>query len=159
MSEPGHANVTFDSPFHCGSGHVGCREALYSGSAMERRIGEHLRGNDANPLPSRDLWDAFHLAVGRENEWALALLDDWAEGVGRAWANVLNLIRPLEAIVYMGTTAEALVPIPRVQLRLRETMRRICIYPDHRRPDFPILAAEEEHRAIYGTVIVYEKVS
>jgi glucokinase len=158
-SEPGHANVTFDSPYHCGSGHVGCREALYSGSAMERRIGEHLRGNDAIPLPSRDLWDSFHLAVNRENEWALALLDDWAEGVGRAWANVLNLIRPLQAIVYMGTTAEAMLPNPRVELLLRETMRRICMYPDHRRPDFPILAAEEVHRAIYGAVIVYEKVS
>jgi fructokinase len=157
--EPGHANVTFDSPYRCGSGHVGCREALYSGSGMEQRIGEQLRASDVNPPSARELWDAFHLAVGRENEWALALLDDWAEGVGRAWANVLNLIRPLQAIVYMGTTAEALLPNPRVQQRLRETIQRICMYPEHRRPDFPILAAEEEHRAIYGAVIVYDKVS
>ena len=56
----------------------------------------------------------------------------------------------LQAIVYMGTTAESLLWIPRVQDRLRETMYRICIYPEHRRPDFPILPAEVEHRAIYG---------
>src|SRR4029079_12078143 len=126
-SEPGHANVTFDSTFHCGSGHVGCREALYSGSGMERRIGEQLPSREANRTPSSELWDAFQLAVERETGWALALLDDWAEGVGRAWANILNSIRPLQAIVYMGTTAEALLPIPRVQQRLRQTMQWICM--------------------------------
>src|SRR4029079_4894764 len=98
-SEPGHANVTFDSQYHCGSGHVGCREALYSGSGMEQRIGKHLRGRDVSPRSTRQLWDAFHFAVDQEHEWALALLDDWVEGVGRAWGNVLNLIRPLQAIV------------------------------------------------------------
>jgi predicted NBD/HSP70 family sugar kinase len=158
-SEPGHANVTFDSTYQCGSGHFGCREALYSGSGMEHKIGEHLRAGDSNPLTSPELWNGFHLAVGQESAWALALLDDWAEGVGRAWANLLNHIRPLQAIVYMGTTAEALLPHPRVQQRLRETMKRICMYPEHRRPDFPILAAEEEHRAIYGAVIVFDKLS
>jgi predicted NBD/HSP70 family sugar kinase len=158
-SEPGHANVTFDSPYRCGSGHVGCREALYSGSAMERRIGEHLHGSQINAIPSGELWDAFHLSVRQEKAWAIALLDDWAEGVGRAWANLLNHIRPLQAIVYMGTTAEALLSNARVQQRLRETMKGICMYPEHRRPDFPILSAEEEHRAIYGAVIVFDKVS
>jgi predicted NBD/HSP70 family sugar kinase len=158
-SEPGHANVTFDSPYRCGSGHVGCREALYSGSAMERRIGDHLRASQVSAASSGELWDAFHLAVRQEQAWALALLDDWAEGVGRAWANLLNHIRPLQAIVYMGTTAEALLPKPRVQQGLREIMQRICMYPEHRGSDFPILAAEEEHRAIYGAVIVYDKVS
>jgi hypothetical protein len=38
-------------------------------------------------------------------------------------------------------------------------MYRICIYPEHRRPDFPILPAENEQRAIYGAVIVFDKVS
>jgi predicted NBD/HSP70 family sugar kinase len=158
-SEPGHTNVTFDSLYRCGSGHVGCREALYSGSGMEQRIAEHLLGGEVTRPSSSQLWDAFHRAVHCETGWALALLHDWAEGVGRAWANVLNLIRPLQAIVYMGTTAEALLPSPRIQQRLRETMQRICMYPEHRRPDFPILAAEVEHRAIYGAVIVYDKVS
>jgi predicted NBD/HSP70 family sugar kinase len=158
-SEPGHANVTFDSPYSCGSGHVGCREALYSGSAMEQRISEHLRSSHVNATSSDELWDAFHLAVRQEKAWAMALLDDWAEGVGRAWANLLNHIRPLQAIVYMGTTAEALLSNASVQQRLRETMKGICMYPEHRQPDFPILAAEEEHRAIYGAVIVFDKVS
>lgn len=158
-SEPGHANVTFDSPYRCGSGHVGCREALYSGSALERQIGEHLCAREANSPSSAELWDAFYLAVGQESDWALGLLDAWAEGVGRAWANTLNLIRPLQAIVYMGTTADSLLSIPRVQDRLRETINRICIYPEHRCADFPILSAEVEQRAIYGAVIVFDKVS
>jgi hypothetical protein len=126
---------------------------------MERRICEQLPSGKANRTSSSELWNAFQLAVKRETGWALALLDDWAEGVGRAWANILNSIRPLQAIVYMGTTAEALLQSSRVQQRLRETMQRICMYPEHRRPDFPILAAEEKHRAIYGAVIVYDNVS
>ncbi len=36
--EPGHVNVRFDPGFRCGCGNFGCNEALYSGSAMERRI-------------------------------------------------------------------------------------------------------------------------
>ena len=158
-SEPGHANVTFDSPYRCGKGHVGCREALYSGSGMERRIAESFPApRHAAPSPS-ELWDAFHSAIDRDQEWAVALLNDWTEGVGRAWANLLNQIRPLQAIVYMGTTAESLLPMPRVRQRLRETIARICMYPEHRRPDFPILPAQEEHRALYGAVIVYDEVA
>lgn len=158
-SEPGHANVTFDSPYRCGSGHVGCREALYSGSGMEQRISEHLRRPQASDSSSSELWSEFHSAIEREDAWALALLDDWAEGVGRAWANVLNRIRPLQAIVYMGKTAQSLFQISRAQERLRDTMRRICMYPEHRGPDFPILSAEEKHRALFGAVIIYDQVS
>jgi predicted NBD/HSP70 family sugar kinase len=157
-SEPGHASVTFDSPYRCGSGHVGCREALYSGSGMERRIEECLGTRQASWSFSAELWDIFHRAVDGESDWAIALLDDWAEGVGRSWANMLNCIRPLQAIVYMGMTAESLLPIPRARQRLRETMLKICMYPEHRRPDFPILPAQEEHRAIYGALLVYDRV-
>jgi glucokinase len=157
-SEPGHASVTFDSPYRCGSGHVGCREALYSGSGMERRIEECLGTRQASQSFSAELWDTFHRAVDDESDWALALLDDWAEGVGRAWANMLNCIRPLQAIVYMGMTAESLLPMPRARQRLHETMLKICMYPEHRRSDFPILPAQEEHRAIYGALIVYDRV-
>jgi hypothetical protein len=87
------------------------------------------------------------------------LLDDWAEGVGRAWANTLNRIRPLEAVVYMGTTAENLLGIDRARHELRETMTRICMFPERQRDDFPIIAAQEPDRAIYGAVIVFNKVS
>jgi predicted NBD/HSP70 family sugar kinase len=152
--EPGHSNVTFDSPYHCGAGHNGCYEALYSGSALERQIAASIPS-----VPDRsqaDLWEAFHQKVEAGALWALQLLDGWAEGVGRAWANVLNRIRPMQAIVYMGTTAENLLAIPRVHLRLRETIKRIAMFPEHQSPEFPILKAREEHRAIYGAVIVYE---
>ena len=109
-------------------------------------------------VPASQCWDAFNRAVEQQKGWALALLDAWAEGVGRAWANLLNEIRPLQAIVYMGMTAESLLPIPRVQERLRETMQRICMYPEHQSPEFPILPAQEQNRALYGAVIVYHKV-
>jgi len=71
---------------------------------------------------------------------------------------MLNCIRPLQAIVYMGMTAESLLPMPRARHRLRETMLKICMYPKHRQPNFPILPAQEEHRAIYGSLIVYESI-
>jgi hypothetical protein len=57
----------------------------------------------------------------------------------------------------MGTTAESLLPIPRVEQRIRATMQRICMYPEHRRPDFPIVRAEEEHRAIHGAAIIWDR--
>jgi predicted NBD/HSP70 family sugar kinase len=69
-SEPGHANVTFNSPYRCGSGHVGCLEALYSGSGMERRIAEHLSRPFIPKTGSTEIWDAFHDAVDREVDWA-----------------------------------------------------------------------------------------
>ncbi len=63
----------------------------------------------------------------------------------------------MQAIVYMGTTAENLLAIPRVHQRLRATIKRIAMFPEHQSPEFPILKAQEEHRAIFGAVIVYEK--
>jgi hypothetical protein len=89
--------------------------------------------------------------------WATALLDYWAEGVGRAWGNVLNRIRPIEAIVYMGTTAEKLLALPNVAQRLRATIQRICIFPEHQVPTFPIVAAQEPNRSLYGALAVYDK--
>jgi predicted NBD/HSP70 family sugar kinase len=153
--EPGHANVTFDSPNRCGAGHIGCYEAIYSGSALERQIAAAMQAAPGHL--QTDVWAAFHQEVATGAPWALQLLDSWAEGVGRAWANVLNRIRPLQAIVYMGTTAENLLAIPRVQQRLRATIKRIAMFPEHQSPEFPILQAQEEHRAIFGAVIVYDR--
>jgi predicted NBD/HSP70 family sugar kinase len=153
--EPGHANVTFDSPYHCGAGHVGCYEAIYSGSALERQIAASVAALSGRS--QADLWETFNKEVEAGSEWASGLLDRWAEGVGRAWANVLNRIRPMEAIVYMGTTAEQLLAIPRAHQRLRATIKRIAMFPQHQSPEFPILKAQEDHRAIFGAVIVYEK--
>jgi predicted NBD/HSP70 family sugar kinase len=153
--EPGHANVTFDSPLRCGAGHIGCYEALYSGSALERQIAA-AAGDNADHTPA-DRWKSFNQHVEAGAPWAIQLLDGWAQGVGRAWANVLNRIRPLQAIVYMGTTAENLLAIPRVHQRVRATIKQIAMYPEHQSPEFPILKAQEEHRAIFGAVIVYEK--
>ena len=153
--EPGHANITFDSPHRCGAGHYGCYESLYSGSALERQIASSVPViRDSSPA---EIWEAFHKEAEAGTPWALQLLDRWAEGVGRAWANVLNRIRPMQAIAYMGTTAETLLAIPRVHQRLRATIKRIAMFPEHQLPDFPILKAQEEHRSIFGAVIVYEK--
>ena len=88
----------------------------------------------------------------------ISFADEWAEGVGRAWANVLNRIRPMQAIVYMGTTAESMLAQQRVQQRLRATLQQICMFPEHKRHDFPILKAREENRGMYGALIVYDKV-
>ncbi len=150
--EPGHTNVSFAVPHRCGCGNYGCNEALYSGSHMEHRIRAHLPG-------TADVWQPFHDAVMAGSPWAVALLDDWAEGVGRAWANVMNRIRPLQAVVYMGTTAESLMAVPRVAQRLRATVQKICMFPEHKSASFPILPAREPNRSIYGAIAVYDKVA
>lgn len=153
--EPGHANVRFDTPYRCGCGNYGCNEALYSGSAMERRI----RAQVATAAFDRDPWEAFDAAVDASTPWATNLLDEWAEGVGRAWANVLNRIRPIQAVVYMGTTAENLIARPRVARKLRETVRYICQFPEHKVESFPIVAAQEPNRSLYGAIAVYDMVA
>lgn len=154
--EPGHVNLDFSLPYMCGCGNMGCVEALYSGSVMERRILHHLRSQDI--LFPSDLgdkvWEYFYKELETEEGWAVSLIEEWAEGVGRAWANVLNRICPIEAIVYMGTTAENL--IPKVLPKIRTTMQRICMFPNHK--DLPIRRAAERNRSFYGVAVVYRKV-
>jgi len=156
VGEPGHVNLGFDLPYVCGCGNRGCVEALYSGSAMERRILHHL--HDQNILFPPDLgekvWDYFYKELESRSDWAVALLEEWAEGVGRAWANVLNRIRPIKMIVYMGTTAEKL--IPKAMDKIRATIRRICMFPEHK--EIEIKKAAEPNRSIYGAVLVYQRV-
>lgn len=156
--EPGHANVRFDLAYPCGCGKFGCNEGFYSGSAMQRRIMQILQTRQADAPPGSDLWQYFFHEAATGTSWASTLLDEWAEGVGRAWSNVLNRIRPMQAIVYMGTTAEHMLAQPRVQQRLRSTLQHICMYPEHKRHDFPILQAREENRGMYGALIVYDRV-
>lgn len=154
--EPGHANVSFDVPERCGAGHVGCRESLYSGSALENKIRKRITRTGESAV---DAWDYFQDEIEIADPWALALVDEWAEGVGRAWANTLNRIRPLEAIVYMGTTAENLLAQPRVAERLRQTIQTIAMFPEHQAPEFPIVPAEYADRALYGAALIHQRLA
>jgi predicted NBD/HSP70 family sugar kinase len=152
--EPGHVNVRFDTPWRCGCGNFGCNEGLYSGSALERRIRALLPelADDAK------VWPALDAAIAAETPWAIGLIDEWAEGVGRAWGNVLNRIRPIQAIVYMGATAENLMARPRVARRVRETVQYISQFLEHKSETFPILKAQEPNRSLYGAIAVYNTV-
>ncbi len=157
--EPGHVNVRFDLAFPCGCGKFGCNEAFFSGSAMKRRILHILEARQGAAPPGADLWEFFFHEAATGTPWASALLDEWAEGVGRAWSNVLNRIRPMQAIVYMGTTAENMLAQSRVQQRLRTTLQQVCMFPEHKRAEFPIVQAREENRGMYGALIVFEHVT
>ena len=154
--EPGHANVTFDTPERCGAGHVGCYESLYSGSALEAKIRKRLQRTGES---RDDAWAYFNAEVESEDPWAISILDEWAEGVGRAWGNTLNRIRPVQAIVYMGTTAENLMSLPRVAAGVRKTIQTIAMFPEHRDAGFPILPAEFPERALYGAAVIFERLS
>jgi len=63
----------------------------------------------------------------------------------------------LEAIVYMGTTAENLLAQPRVAARLRQTIQTIAMFPEHQNPKFPIVPAEYADRALYGAALIHRK--
>jgi glucokinase len=152
--EPGHANVSFNVSERCGAGHVGCLESLYSGSALEGKLRKRI---EATGETVEDVWQYLDENLESDNPWALALVNDWGEGVGRAWANVLNRLRQLEAIVYMGTTAENLLAKPRIVQRLRATISEIAMFPAHRDP-FPIRPATYTDRSLYGAVVVYQEV-
>jgi hypothetical protein len=57
----------------------------------------------------------------------------------------------------MGTTAERMLAVPQALGKVRSTIQRIAMFPEHQSNAFPILAAQEPNRSIYGAVIVYEK--
>jgi predicted NBD/HSP70 family sugar kinase len=84
-SEPGHANISFSARQRCGAGHVGCYEAIYSGSALERRIRQRM---EQAPTTEHDPWGYFQNEMSQKSFWAGSMLDQWAEGVGPAWANM-----------------------------------------------------------------------
>jgi hypothetical protein len=46
-----------------------------------------------------------------------------------------------------------------VAQRLRETLQYICQFPEHKVETFPIVAAQEPNRSLYGAIAVYEKVT
>jgi glucokinase len=157
--EPGHVNTSFDSPFVCGCGNVGCNEARYSGAAMERQILSHLEGERIlfpRDFPSSRLWAYFDKELETGAEWATLLLEGWAEGVGRAWANVLNRVRPIQGIVYMGPTAEELIP-HRAEPLIRSTLKRICMFPEHASGKFQILRATCKDRSLVGATLIYQE--
>ena len=156
--EPGHVNTSFHSPFVCGCGNVGCNEALYSGAAMERQILSHLESEQIlfpRDFPADRLWAYFDKELETRATWATLLLEGWAESVGRAWANVLNRVHPIRHIVYMGTTAESLVP--KAEPLIRSTMKRICMFPEHARGEFQILPATRKDRCLVGAALTYQE--
>ncbi len=157
--EPGHVNISFASPFVCGCGNVGCNEARYSGAAMERQILSHLEAERIlfpRNVPADRLWAYFNKELETRAPWATLQLEEWAEGVGRAWANVLNRVRPMQCIVYMGRTAEELIP-DKAEPLIRSTMKRICMFPEHASDRFPILPAQREDRSLVGATLIYQE--
>jgi predicted NBD/HSP70 family sugar kinase len=165
--EPGHINAGFDLDFVCGCTRVGCNEARYAGGAVGRRVRRIMerRGkpieddDDADKCrtPEGDIDAAKFLTKKAEKgvDWAVQLYREVGEGIGRAWANVLNRIPLIEKIVYMGSFG--IHGMPFMKEAIVNTIRRITMFPDEHW-NIPIVPSEAENGPLYGAVRVYRRI-
>ncbi|MBC8230123.1 ROK family protein, partial [bacterium] len=101
--EPGHINVDFDLDFVCGCTRVGCNEARYAGGPVGRRV-RRIMAQRGTPISDDvDAGQFLTEETTKGTDWAVQLYREVGEGIGRAWANVLNRIPLIEKIVYMGS--------------------------------------------------------
>jgi len=153
--EPGHINVDFDLDFVCGCTRVGCNEAKYAGGAVGRRV-RRIMAQRGTPI-SDDVDAGQFLTEEAEKGtyWAVQLYREVGEGIGRAWANVLNRIPLIEKIIYMGSFGVHGMPF--MKETIVNTIRRITMFPDEHW-DIPIVPSEAENGPLYGAVRVYRRV-
>jgi glucokinase len=105
--EIGHGTIDIDGP-RCNCGNYGCLEAVASGIAVIRRIGEEIRRGVSSELASQyqdyvpgvDI-QAIMEAAQNKDSLALGVLNESARYIGIALANMINLLTP-ETIIIGG---------------------------------------------------------
>lgn len=104
--EIGHGTIDIDGP-RCNCGNYGCLEAVASGLAIVRRLGEELRRGSQSQLKEKYLDSKETVTVleiiqaaSMGDELARNLLDESARYVGIATASVINMLKP--EILIMG---------------------------------------------------------
>ncbi|MCV4232059.1 ROK family protein [Virgibacillus sp. LDC1] len=108
--EIGHCTIDIDGP-RCNCGNYGCLEAIASGIAIVRRVGEELRRGAASSLKSSydgndrglDVTDVITAGLDGD-QLAANMLNESARYVGISLANVINLLTP-ETIIIGGVLA------------------------------------------------------
>ncbi len=108
--EIGHCTIDIDGP-RCNCGNTGCLEAIASGMAIVRRVGEELRRGAVSSLQSSfdgndhglDITDVITAGLGGD-QLAANMLNESARYVGISLANVINLLTP-ETIIIGGVLA------------------------------------------------------
>ncbi|MGC6585954.1 ROK family protein [Paenibacillus sp. Dod16] len=108
--EIGHCTIDIDGP-RCNCGNYGCLEAIASGIAIVRRVGEELRRGAASSLKSSfdgndhglDVTDVITAGL-QGDQLAANMLNESARYVGISLANVINLLTP-ETIIIGGVLA------------------------------------------------------
>jgi glucokinase len=105
--EIGHCTIDIDGP-RCNCGNDGCLEAMASGIAIIRRVGEELGRGAASSLRSYvndehhglDVIDVINAGLAGD-QLAANMLNESARYVGISLANVINLLTP-ETIIIGG---------------------------------------------------------
>lgn len=108
--EIGHCTIDIDGP-RCNCGNYGCLEAIASGIAIVRRVGEELRRGAASSLKfshdgnddGLDVTDVITAGLDGD-QLAANMLNESARYVGISLANVINLLTP-ETIIIGGVLA------------------------------------------------------
>ena len=153
--EPGHINAGFDLDFVCGCTRVGCNEARFAGGPTSRRVRRILAQLGTPISDDIDAGQFLTEEAKKGTHWAVQLYCEVGEGIGRAWANVLNRIPLIEKIIYMGSFG--IYGMPFMKETILNTIRRITMFPDEHW-DIPIVPSEAENGPLYGAVRVYRRI-
>ncbi len=104
--EIGHGTIDLDGP-RCNCGNYGCLEAVASGMAIVRRVGEELRRGAVSSLEpvfnkgtELQVMDVIQAALDHD-DLAEKVLNESARYIGISLANVINLLTP-EMIIIGG---------------------------------------------------------
>ena len=113
--EVGHSTINIDGP-RCNCGNYGCLEAVASGLAIIRRVGEEIRRGAESAmrqkyLDSEDLvtLDTILNYAEDGDPMAIQILHESGRYVGIAIANVINLLLP-EVVIIGGTLTNRYKP-------------------------------------------------
>ncbi|WP_098746905.1 ROK family protein [Paenibacillus sp. EZ-K15] len=157
--EIGHCTIDIDGP-RCNCGNDGCLEAIASGIAIVRRVGEELGGGAASSLSSYfngddhglDVVDVINAGLAGD-QLAANILHESARYVGISLANIINLLTP-ETIILGGVLANC---YPDFFNHVKETSFNRSLSSFHNKM---VLQPSElgEHAGIVGAgTIVFEK--
>lgn len=131
-AEPGHTYAGEEGKDKlCGCGRFACREALYSGGAIRKRIKEDFKAKvEDGKIEGLDPCAFLDREATAGKPWALAIYRWVGIGIGEAWASVLNRSSAIERIVYMGKFA--VYGMPFMKDAIKETMLRRVMFEHHR---------------------------
>lgn len=166
-AEPGHIYAGEEGKNKiCGCGRIGCREALYSGNAVQKEIlGLFPEKTENGKIQGLNPCVFLDQEAKKGNSWALEIYARVGKGIGETWAGALNRSSALERIVYSGRFAVSGMPF--MINSIRKTMLNRIMFGHHQTMLAEEIASGKEklivcselwpQGALIGAALIFEK--